>query len=187
MLACAINFKFEALTGIDNYRPLIAADYVLELEYVLILYQTSLQIPALLPHLEVCPALRHIHVLLQLSLLISYPYLQVKQFVPSHLSRELPRILHFLRLVQHQPLIEIDLHLLVGGDSEGVQVAEVCPDHAMNHQGVLLVMISEVDVHGFIEEEVKRVHREGVLEIREVVVGEEGHGQEADSPGSDGQ
>ena len=77
MLACAIHFTFEALTCIDHYRPLIAADYVLELEYVLILNQTPLQIPALLPHLEVCPALRDIHVLLQLSLLISYPYLQV--------------------------------------------------------------------------------------------------------------
>ena len=94
----------------------------------------------------------------------------------SHLSRELPRLLHFLRLVKHQLLIEVDLHLLVGGDSERVQVAEVCPDHAMNHHGVLLVMISEVNVHVFIEEEVKRVHWEGVLEVCEVVVGEEGHG-----------
>jgi hypothetical protein len=57
----------------------------------------------------------------------------------------------------------------------------------MKHHGVLLVMISEVDVHVLIEEEVERVHGEGVLEVREVVVGKEGHGQEADPPGCDGQ
>jgi hypothetical protein len=57
----------------------------------------------------------------------------------------------------------------------------------MQHHGVLLVMISEVDVHFLVEEHVERVHREGVLEVREVVVRVEGHGQEADPPGCDGQ
>lgn len=49
-------------------------------------------------------------------------------------------------------------------------------------------MISEVDVHVLVEEEVpERVHGEGVLEVREVVVRVERHCEEADSPGCDGQ
>ena len=180
--------NMNKLTCIDNQSPLIAAYYVLKLEYVLVLDQPPPHIPALLPHLKVPPSLRYPHhLLLHLSLPVTHPDLQVHHLMLDHLPHEPPNFLDLLRLVNHQLLIEEYLDLLVRGDSKVVHVAEVGADHPVDDERVGLIVVLEVDVHVLVHEHVQSGDRVGVLEVREVVVREQRHAQHPDAEGRDGQ
>lgn len=57
----------------------------------------------------------------------------------------------------------------------------------MDHQGVLLVSVFEEDVQVLVEVQVQPRDLEGILEIREIVIFIECHGQETQSENCRGQ
>ena len=82
---------------------------MLKLEYILGFNESLLDIAALLIHPEEPP----LGLPLELALPIGDPDLEVQQLMPGHLPLKRLHVLHALRLVHYQPLVDVHLRVFV--------------------------------------------------------------------------